>query len=113
MSLLTSYSGSLTKRTGVPTSTSANKAAISSGYISMSKGTVSVINRRIIAWIDYADDVAASRRGALHGVLQLAGQEQDISRGDGGLGVLGPHHARAAEENQRLFVQMPVRLGLR
>ncbi len=42
----------------------------------------------------------------------LARQEQDISRGDGRLGPLRPYNARAVQEDQRFFVEMPVRLRL-
>src|ERR1700676_1201310 len=62
----------------------------------------SVIDRRIVAGIDDAYDVEATRCRALNGVHLLARQEQDISRGDGGLDVLRPNHARTVQENESL-----------
>src|SRR5580658_1352053 len=71
-----------------------------------------VIDGGIIARIDHADDIEAAGGRALHGMALLAGQEHDVAPAHAGLGVLGPHHAVAVQEYQRLLIEMAVRLRL-
>src|SRR6476660_4501219 len=81
-------------------------------------GNVAVMNGSIadgwiVAGTDYAHHVETAIDRALHRMNLFARQEQHVARADSGLRVLRPHHALAPKNDQHLFIQMPMRLGLR
>src|SRR3569833_3668142 len=82
-------------------------------YVARRKRLIVVIDTRIVAGTDDTHDIDAVRRCGFQRMQLLPRQEDDISRADAGLLIFRPHITFPVQHDDRLFIEMAMRCGLR